>query len=328
MSAAPVFVVSCARSGTTLLYHSLVSSGRFVDYRAETHFFDKLLPAYGPFSSQKGRKRLVGAWMRTETFKRFGVDPVRAQEAVLYESETAGEVLRNIFSLAMEAQNRHRWAECTPLHLLEMDVIARELPDALFVHVIRDGRDVSLSLNRVGWINPLPWEKSHKLLVGAWVWEWQVRKGRAIGQSLGERYCEVHFEDLVRFPRKTLDRLSEHIGQSLDWTKINENAVGAVAEPNSAFGAGEEARDGGFDPVFRWKQQCTARELAQLQATVGDTLDELGYPSDHNDEVTALNKAALNGQKHVHQIRREVNLWLKKNTALSRVFTDPEVEDL
>ena len=39
-SLAPVFVVGSPRSGTTLLYHMLLSAGRFAIYRAETHVFN------------------------------------------------------------------------------------------------------------------------------------------------------------------------------------------------------------------------------------------------------------------------------------------------
>jgi len=46
------------------------------------------------------------------------------------------------------SQGLCRWALWGPDNLLCMDSIKSELPDALFIHIIRDGRDVALSLDR------------------------------------------------------------------------------------------------------------------------------------------------------------------------------------
>ena len=46
-SKAPVFVLGCPRSGTTLLYHMLLSAGNFAVYRAESQVFNLLEPRFG-----------------------------------------------------------------------------------------------------------------------------------------------------------------------------------------------------------------------------------------------------------------------------------------
>ncbi len=47
-----------------------------------------------------------------------------------------------------------RWGEKTPEYALGMQQIQRMWPDAKFIHVIRDGRDVALSLKKVNFIAP------------------------------------------------------------------------------------------------------------------------------------------------------------------------------
>ena len=64
-----------------------------------------------------------------------------------------------------EQQGASRWGECTPEHLLYIDKIKRDIPDAKVIHVIRDGRDVAVSLDRQRWIRPFPWDKKQSLLV-------------------------------------------------------------------------------------------------------------------------------------------------------------------
>jgi hypothetical protein len=51
-------------------------------------------------------------------------------------------------------QHVQRWADCTPEHLLYLKQIQQTIPGALIIHVLRDGRDVSLSLEKQGWIRP------------------------------------------------------------------------------------------------------------------------------------------------------------------------------
>src|ERR1700693_3714068 len=104
-------------------------------------------------------------------------------------------------------QNVAGWADCTPEHLLYMQQIKRDIPDALFIHIIRDGRDVALSYAKQGWSHPLPWDRHDCLAVAGLYWEWLLLKGREQGNRLGADYQEVRFEDLITNPQKTLSRL-------------------------------------------------------------------------------------------------------------------------
>lgn len=324
----PVFVVGCARSGTTLLYHVLVSSGAFVNYRAETHFYDMMLPRYGSLASRAERKRLADEWTASEAFGKFGVDAEEVRSRIVEDCRTGGDVLRAAFEAAARRQGRPRWAECTPLHLLHMERIKREIPDAVFLHIIRDGRDVALSLRKVGWVNPLPWDRGRELEVAAWGWEWMVRKGRAAGRRIGEDYHEVRFEELVRAPREAVARIGRHVGRELDWDVITANPVGSVARPNTAFTSEGEGGNEGFDPIFRWKRQCSSEELASLEASIGATLSGLGYPTSSPSSAGAWQKADLLARKTIHQTVRTAKQWVKDHTALSRLFTRSYLEDV
>ena len=60
-SKAPVFVLGCPRSGTTLLYHMLLSAGNFAVYRAESQVFNLLEPHFGSLSQAANRRKLLAA---------------------------------------------------------------------------------------------------------------------------------------------------------------------------------------------------------------------------------------------------------------------------
>ena len=66
---APVFVVGCPRSGTTVLYHMLLSAGGFGVYRSETNVFNLLAPRFGGMHSARDRKELMEVWLDSIMFR-------------------------------------------------------------------------------------------------------------------------------------------------------------------------------------------------------------------------------------------------------------------
>jgi hypothetical protein len=59
---------------------------------------------------------------------------------------TFASALGALYAAYAEQEGKPRWGDKTPSHVLFIPALARLFPDARFVHVIRDGRDVSLSL--------------------------------------------------------------------------------------------------------------------------------------------------------------------------------------
>lgn len=273
-SKAPVFVVGCPRSGTTLLYHMLLSAGNFAIYRAESNVFNLLVPRFGGLRAFADRRELLDVWLRSKLFRVSGLDASEISARIISECHGGGDFLRILMEEVARKQGVGRWADCTPDHLLYMEEIKRQIPEALFIHIIRDGRDVSLSYIQQGWSYPLPWDRNERLAVAGLYWEWAVRKGRAQGQRLGPAYQEVRFEELNLNPRETLSRLGVFIGQDLDYDRIRQAGIGSVSEPNSSF-AGESGA--GFNPVARWKTKMSSIEVAGLEDVIGRSLQNLGY---------------------------------------------------
>jgi hypothetical protein len=183
-----------------------------------------------------------------------------------------------------------RWADSTPEHLLYMEQIKREIPDALFIHIIRDGRDVALSFAKQGWSYPLPWDRDEGLGVAGLYWEWMVRKGQQQGKRLGADYQEVRFEELISNPEETLSKLSQFIDHDLDYKRIQRAGIGSVREPNSSF-AGESGQS--FNPLARWKTKMSSEEVVALEELVGDFLTKLGYSLGSEAKASSLRAARL-----------------------------------
>lgn len=272
---APVFIVGSPRSGTTWLYHILLSSGGFAIYRTEPKVFTYLAPRFGGFRSRAQRELFLKRWLETEDFRRSGLDPGPFRLRVLEECRSAGDFLGILMDSIAREQQARRWCDSTPDNLLVMQEIRRAFPDALFVHVLRDGRDVALSLGRQQWIRPLPGDRSAPAYLPAGLyWSWAVGRGRAAGRRLGSAYLEVRYEDLVRTPEAVLDRISAFLGQPIDYARVRRIAIGSVSRPNTSFGA---RLNGDFQPVERWRSLFGASDVRRLESLIGPRLLECGY---------------------------------------------------
>jgi Sulfotransferase family len=272
---APVFIVGCPRSGTTLLYHMLLSSGQFAVYRMESSVFNLLEPTFGDLAIRRHRRKLLDAWLKSRLFSRSGLNAEQIATKVLTECKNAGDFLNFIMEEIARNQNIERWADCTPEHVLYLSRIKSTIPNALVIHLIRDGRDVALSYSKQGWLRPMLWDRSRRLLVAGLYWEWIVRKGRDEGRSLGNQYIEMRFEDLVGNPRESLAQISRFIDCDLDYDHILQVGIGSVTEPNTSFK--EMSPEAGFRPAGRWRTTFPRDQLAALEELVGPLLTSLGY---------------------------------------------------
>jgi hypothetical protein len=315
-SARPVFVLGCPRSGTTLLYHMILSSGDFAGYPFESDTFRLLGPKFPGLTFLRNRKRLLEFWLRSENGARSGLDRSDIEPRVLGECRNIGDFLRIVMEEMCRKRGVHRWAEKTPDHVLYIPQIKRFIPDSLVVHIIRDGRDAALSLASFGRIRPFFCQRASKLLPFGVYWKWMVRKARATGRKIGRDYYELHYEDLVENPQETLAHLGDFIGHNFDYGRIMQVGVGSVSRPNTSFES--LASPVGLSPVGRWKRQYSPEDLASFEALVGDCLEETGYSLATGPEQRrrSLSSAALSAF-YVSQL--EFKQRLKIHTPLGRL---------
>ncbi|MCL5289236.1 MAG: sulfotransferase [Acidobacteria bacterium] len=319
---APVFVIGSPRSGTTLFYHMLLSAGDFAVYRAEANVFNMLAPRFGDPGVARNREALLAEWLPSEFFKRAGLDAAEFRARVSAGCRNAGDFLRIFMESIAEKQKVRRWSECTPDNLLFLDEIKRTIPDAIFVHIIRDGRDVALSLAQQGWIRPFSRSPQQKVLASALFWEWIVAQGRESGRRYAQDYREVSFEALITRPRETLAALEPFLEHDLNYDRIQQTGIGSVSRPNTSFRG--ETQEAEFNPVGRWKKSYTAEELARLESLIGGFLGELGYALESPRESLHANPADQL-LRALYRLRFEMRHWLKAGTPLGRVFTNTDL---
>jgi len=307
---APVFVLGSPRSGTTLLYDMLLSAGGFAVYLAESNVFNLLAPRFGDLSSRANRERLLDAWLASKLYRATGLEAEPLRQRILHDCRNPGDFLRIVMEAICKLQGASRWAENSPEAVLYLPRIKQVLPNALVVHIIRDGRDVANSLGQLLYVRPFPWEQRYSVIGCGLYWEWIVQQARKFGQSLGGDYMEVHFEDLLSHPQETLDRIGHFIDQPLDYETIQRVAYGSVSQPNTSFNSKDS--NAPFNPVGRWKKSFSQQELALFESLVGNTLQELGYPLATEGPASSLN-LSIKATRLLHRSFFEGKFWFKNN---------------
>lgn len=310
--------MGCHRSGTNLLYDMLLSSGGFAIYRGLLPVFETLIPRFGTLDQRHKRERLLQTWLRSKGFRCTGLDADALSSRILDECHSGADFIRVVMESVAQKQGARRWAVYDPDNVLHVELLKAGIPNALFLHIIRDGRDIALSLKKMGGFRPLPWDRAEtpSLVATALYWEWMVRNGRKRGSKFPADYVEVRYEDLIVNPHEALGKLAMFLKHDLNYDQILTARLGRLSESNSSFR--EENSAAKMNPLGRWKQRLSPVHVAAIEAAVGDCLEECGYSL---SLPQAERNLGMRGQfqRFLYQRYLSGKMWLKQKTPAGRL---------
>ncbi|MGH8936866.1 MAG: sulfotransferase family protein [Acidimicrobiia bacterium] len=272
----PIFVVGCGRSGTTML-RLMLDAHDDLAIPGESHFIRKLYRMRRRFLRPDGSvdaTSLASAVMQTPHFRRWELPENLVWRRVeTLDDPTFPSVLEAFFRAYAELHGKPRWGDKTPVYVRSIPVLAQLFPQARFVHIIRDGRDVALSYLSVPWGPRNIWEVARK-------WRREVSGGRAAGAALGDdRYLEVRYEDLVGRTRDVLHRVCDFADLPFEehMLDFHTQAVSRLeAGPQGPRFHGSVTKPP--TPGLRdWRTEMTESQLLAFEAVAGRLLAELGY---------------------------------------------------
>jgi hypothetical protein len=254
---APVFVLGAPRSGTTFL-GSCIGALPEISY----HFEPRVTKAVA-------RQVYQGTWGERRTARVF---------------RTSYRLL-----LLAAGDGGRRFAEKNPENCFVVPFLARTFPDARFIQIVRDGRDVAVSHAEKPWLSARsagsgkrgrggqawgPWarwwveperaadfESASDLTRTAWSWRRFTASARAaLAELPAERVLTVRYEDVVQRPQEAAETLARFLGHTEAPAELR--AALATADPSS---------------VGRWRKALDADGLADVEREAGTLLRELGY---------------------------------------------------
>ena len=280
------FVVGMNRSGTTLV-RMMLDSHPELTIPPETHFVPDVIRA-----CNRGDGTPQSVLVAMKSSREWGDFDFSDEEMLGLLRDRGrklepGEALRAFYDAYAERQGKPRWGEKTPRYVGKMRQIQAALPEARFVHVVRDGRDVALSVL----------DRTVRDLTAADVakrWKRKVQKARDAAPQL-DHYVEVRYEDLILETEPALRRICEFI--ELDWDDAlldyHERSSDRLEEMKRALPADERSAEldvdrrmathamttkpPDADRVSRWKRQMPEQDRRSFEEIAGPMLADLGY---------------------------------------------------
>jgi len=259
---AGVFIGGCGRSGTTLFKEVLNRHPRLA-CGPETSLFGL------PFSIDN----IAVPW---------GMDRAEllAMQAACPNLLAFADRFADRF-LAQEG--KERWVEKTPNNVRAIGPILSWYPNARFIHVIRDGRDVACSLRhhpkeRIEHGRIIPIETNNPMDRCATRWRDDVCDGLAYRGH--PRVMEVRYEDLVRDPGDQFGRVCAFIGETFDESMLRPSA-NEPARPGQNLNNPDASSSITPKAIGRWERDLSGVERRVVDDIAGELLITLGYAPDH-----------------------------------------------
>ena len=247
--AAPFFIVGAERSGTTL-FRLLLSAHPAIACHAEFEYVvDCLDPETGTISITDFRDRIVRHRKFPELFK------VRNELTSEPQIDIDHPALVRAF-LEQFRREQGRPIIGATVHY-NYDRLLDIWPNARFLHILRDPRDVARSHVKMGW-SGTPYQGIEQWIEAEQLWE-------KLSERLGsDRYVDIQYETLIASPVEELTRICEFLGVEYSDAMLEYHA-------KSTYGP--------LDPTMTWQWQgkMTATDAGLVEGRIGDMLTTRGY---------------------------------------------------
>ena len=250
-------MLGAPRSGTTFLA-SLVALTRF-GTPVESHFVNRFmhrLASYEPLSDEGNRVRLIRDIMAMRSIQQWesAVSPETVARQ-LGDDASYADVVDAVQLLHPDRHERGAWAEKTPHYLADLQAIDALFPDARYLFIVRDGRDVALSLLRK------PWGPNNVYACARYWSELNdqvelIERLRASGRLMSLRY-----EDLLESTEAQARAIHEFLDEPWDDERMAPLLARTLAGNHG-----------------KWREEMRAKDIALFDSVAADVLALYGYP--------------------------------------------------
>lgn len=242
VSKQPVFIVGPLRSGTTFLRLILDMHPKmnfFGEFEEAVEFLDD-----AGFISAERYSEFLGL-QRAFLSKNLTVDPTLDRYEDMVE-DFWRQLAERTEKPIMGASIHSRFDRCPDLW-----------PDAKYIHLVRDPRDVARSCIGMGWVG--------NVYHGADYWLKAERRWDALVKITSEdQRCEIRYEDLVSDPAGELTKICDFLGVEYAPVLLDYPKHTSYGPPDASL-------------AYQWRRRLTGREVSQVESRIGPMMSRRGY---------------------------------------------------
>ena len=241
-ASSPVFLVGAERSGTTLLRLMLNKHTKLAWCNEFEYAIDLMSdPSDWP------QLNIYYKWLETH----------RIFQATNFDIDSELDYPQLINSFLIQKKTREAKPLVGATVHRHFERLLRIWPDAKFIHIVRDGRDVARSCIGMGWAGNVwtgvdRWIKAEKLWAD-------------LSQTLSENQkIEVTYESLISQPESTLKNLCDFIGITFEPTMLTYDRTSSYDLPDPKF-------------IYQWQHKLTEKEIQLVESKISNMLLERNY---------------------------------------------------
>ena len=308
----PLIVLGVRRSGTTLL-RVMLDRNPALAVPDESYFVPQLARRHpGVVDAEAFTDDL----RRLPTLVEWGLSP-DSVAARLRPGMTTGQAIAAVFEAYAAARGKTRWGDKTPLYMQYLPLLEALFPTALYVHLIRDGRDAALSYLAVpDGIMTAGWGHPRDAAGFACQWATEIRGAQDLGaarRAAATSRCATRSSSRLR-------RVSSSASAASPALEYDDAMLGYVGETESARKEHQQRLN---EPprvgVRDWRTEMAGPDREAFEAVAGDLLHELGYEvavRGHGRARLAAYRAKTGAWRAVGAATQRSPLWRRRHAVL------------
>lgn len=273
LSTKRVFVIGAQRSGTSLLQmilnaHSQIAMAREAEFLVP---FLKKKYVNHPLSG-KGLKTFFFNYFSTvEEHIKFSYADYADyfSKLPLKKTITLKDFIDELFLSICQRKGKSIWCNKTPLFIPKIDILLTLFPNAKFIHIVRDGRDVFVSRRKNRPVDD-------DLVINALDWCCKLyRIARSFEKIPINNRLTIRYEDLIENPETTLRTICSLIGVDYEPTMLQfyKTSKDHLSSRHSKLIFKQINRDN----KMKWKRNLTSKEINLFNVIAGHYLKKYNY---------------------------------------------------
>ncbi len=271
----PTFLFGMERSGTTLLSMMVGAHSQIAVPLATTGMWIDFAGRLADFNHLAGREDVVRLVDTIRMHERVMLWDATLDRAALLQDLPLGDygaVVARFHQEYARVKGKPLWANVDIATLDHMDAVNSWFPDARFLHIIRDGRDVALSHQT------MPYGAGN-IAECARAWTGRTTTNVKMGRILGpQRYMTVRFEDLVMDTQGSLERICAFLCVSFDAAMLRYgDMVGEKIPESRRWLWPSISRPPQESKVDQWRQRMSPSQRIVFERIAGNSLRSWGY---------------------------------------------------
>lgn len=191
------------------------------------------------------------------------------REAAALQEPRLVDVVNLVYHRQLRTSGKPRFGDKTPIYFTIIPQLVALYPEARFIHLIRDGRDVAIS-----WID-LNYDRYYEPK-----FEWTMamaKRKEFIAGPYADRILEVRYEDLARDLESTVRRICAFLDEEFEPGMLSWSSLQTLIPERERHIHRKIGQPISPDVVAVWQRKLSAFECFAMEACMWRELRQLGY---------------------------------------------------